>query len=108
MTARQGFGDPVTGASFMSAAPCALFLPPRPASPRVPSGCDTSFAATAHSMGGGPLCSAVTSIRELLFSAIEKSLVAGENHLPQFRDFRNVGIVRFLGDASLKFKRLSH
>jgi len=61
-------------------------------------------------MSGSALRSAsrrLWNIRELLFSAIEKSLVAGENHLPQLREFRNVGVVRFLCDASLKFKRLS-
>jgi hypothetical protein len=50
----------------------------------------------------------VTSIRELFSGAGEKSLVAGENHLPQLREFRNVRAVRFLRDPSLKFKGLSY
>lgn len=47
------------------------------------------------------------NVGELLFSASEKRMVAGENHLPQLGEFRNVHIVRFFDDASLKFERLS-
>jgi hypothetical protein len=61
-------------------------------------------------MSGGALRTASRSmcnIGQLLFSASEKRLVAGEHHLPQLGEFRNIRIVRFFHDASLKFERLS-
>src|SRR5262249_35508956 len=105
--------------ALLSLKPCfffsfvfwTLFFPPGPAFSGASSGYSTSFTPTGQSVGGSAVPSAsrnVSSIRELLFSADEKSLVAGENHLPQLSEFRNVRVVRFLYDARLKFKRLSH
>jgi hypothetical protein len=95
-------------------SPSGLFFPASiPFSTRTASGCSFSLTATTgHSMSGSALTHAsesrVTSIRELLLSASEKSLVSGENHLPQLREFRNIRIVCFLCDACLKFKGLPH
>jgi hypothetical protein len=88
-----------------------LFFSPGPAFSGASFGYSTSFTPTGHSMGSSAVPSDsrnASSIRELLFSAGEESLVAGENHLPQLREFQNVRVVRFLCDARLKFKRLSH
>src|SRR5215470_8278964 len=98
-------------ASKSASARLLLFPCSSPFLRRLGSACSTCPTTTRYSMSGSALRSAsrrLWNIRELLFSAIEKSLVAGENHLPQLREFRNVGVVRFLCDASLKFKRLSH